>query len=210
MQAVLGELAVEVEAATALLLRLAQTVDTAQTASGQAAHEAAFARLVVPAAKFWVCKRSPTVVAEALECLGGNGYVEDSGLPRLFRESPLNSIWEGSGNVIALDVVRAARRDPAAVEAVFTELASASGADPRLDRAVRALRDTLPTAEPEQARRVASLLARCVQGALLVRFAPAAVADAFCGTRLDGIEHVFGAAPGRFDHRSIVERAVAL
>ena len=128
MRAVLADLAVEVEAATALMLRLAETVDSGDPES------VAFGRLAVAAAKFWVCKRSPTVVAEALECLGGNGYVEESGLPRLFRESPLNSIWEGSGNVIALDVLRAVRRDQDSVDAVFAELARSAGADARLDQ----------------------------------------------------------------------------
>src|SRR5262249_1940478 len=161
----LADLAVESEASTALWLRLARGVD---------AGESAFVRLAVAAAKFWVCKRTPPFVAEALECLGGNGYVEESGLPRLFRESPLNGIWEGSGNVIALDVLRATRRDPESVAAVQAELATTSGADPRLDASVAQLRTRLeqlgadPGADERSARSLAGLLARCLQGSLLV------------------------------------------
>jgi putative acyl-CoA dehydrogenase len=204
MRAVLADLAVEVEAATALMLRLAETVDAGN------AEAAAFGRLAVAAGKFWVCKRSPTVVAESLECLGGNGYVEESGLPRLFRESPLNSIWEGSGNVIALDVLRATRRDPASVEAVFAELDQSAGADSRLDRAIGSLRELVASAEPAQARQVASLLARCLQGSLLVRYASAAVADAFCATRLGEPPAVFGASGARIAHAAILDRVLAI
>ena len=201
MRAVLADLAVEVEAATALMLRLAETVDAGDFES------TAFARLAVAAGKFWVCKRSPAVVAEALECLGGNGYIEESGLPRLFRESPLNSIWEGSGNVIALDVLRAVRRDPDSVDAVLAELARSTGADARLDEAVDGLKDLLSSAGPVQARGLASQLANCLQGSLLVRFAPAAVADAFCATRLDGVPAVFGSSSARLDTGALLARA---
>ncbi|MEO5854025.1 MAG: acyl-CoA dehydrogenase family protein, partial [Nocardioides sp.] len=139
-----------------------------------------------PLAKFWVCKRTPAMVAEALECLGGNGYVEDSGLPLLFRESPLNSIWEGSGNVNALDVIRALSREPAALQAWVSEVGHARGADARLDRAVD---DTLTLlgdvgGSEGSARRLAGAMAACLQGSLLVRFAPTEVADAFCASRL--------------------------
>jgi putative acyl-CoA dehydrogenase len=194
MREVLADLAVESEASTALWLRLAGGVD---------AGESAFVRLAVAAGKFWVCKRTPPFVAEALECLGGNGYVEESGLPRLFRESPLNGIWEGSGNVIALDVLRAARRDPESVAAVQAELATTSGADPRLDASVAQLHSQLeqlggdPGADERGARSLAGLLARCLQGSLLVRTAPPEVADRFLRVRLgDRTQYVFGDSPG--------------
>ena len=170
MQNVIADLAVESEAATALALRLAAAVDRPGDA-----HEAALRRIALPLAKFWVCKRTPFMVAEALECLGGNGYVEESGMPLMFRESPLNSIWEGSGNVNALDVLRALTREPEVLEAWITEVGAARGADHRLDRAVD---DTLALLGDVAglevgARRLAGQMAACLQGSLLVRFAPA-------------------------------------
>ena len=131
MQNVIADLAVETEAATALAMRLAAAVDGIADP-----HEAALRRIALPLAKFWVCKRTPFMVAEALECLGGNGYVEESVLPLLYREAPLNSVWEGSGNVNALDVLRALSREPEVLEAWITEVGLARGADPRLDRAI--------------------------------------------------------------------------
>jgi putative acyl-CoA dehydrogenase len=199
MAAVLADLAVESEAATVLGLRLAEAVD---------AGEDDFGRLATAVAKFWVCKRAPAVAGEALECLGGNGYVEESGMPRLFRESPLNSIWEGSGNVIALDVLRALAREPATAEAVLAEVDAAAGGDARLDAAAKQLRADLagPLAEAD-GRRVATRIALALQGSLLVRHAPAAVADAFCATRLgaDGPAAVFGLAGP--DPTALVDRA---
>ncbi|GAA3638789.1 acyl-CoA dehydrogenase family protein [Microlunatus ginsengisoli] len=186
MRAVLADLQLEVEAATALMLRLAAAVDTG---------ERAFLRLAVAASKFWVCKRSGVVVGEALECLGGNGYVEESGLPRLFRESPLNSIWEGSGNVIALDVLRAVGRDGEAIAAVDAELASAAGSDPRFDAGVARCRELVRRPDVQQARELARLLAVLLQAAQLIRFAPAPVADLFCATRLGAPAPVLGALP---------------
>jgi putative acyl-CoA dehydrogenase len=148
------------------------------------------------------------LVGEALECLGGNGYVEESGLPRLYREAPLNSIWEGSGNVNALDVLRALAREPASVEAFFAEVSLASGADARLDAAVDRCRKALVEADEAGARRLVESLALLLQGSLLVRHAPAAVADAFCATRLDGDwGHAFGTLPPGLDPASIVARA---
>ena len=181
MQNVVADLAVESEAATALALRLAAAVDAPDDA-----HEMALRRIALPLAKFWVCKRTPAMVAEALECLGGNGYVEESGLPLLFRESPLNSIWEGSGNVNALDVLRALSREPAVLQAWVTEVGLARGADPRLDRAVDDALTLLGDAGAVEgsARRLAGAMAACLQGSLLVRFAPPEVADAFCASRL--------------------------
>jgi putative acyl-CoA dehydrogenase len=149
-------------------------------------------------------------VAEALEVLGGNGYVEDSGLPRLYRQAPLNSIWEGSGNVIALDVLRAMGRSSGSVAAVTAEVELARGTDPRFDDAVKRLSAELGDAEqlPVRARRVAGLLALCLQGSLLLRFAPSDVADAFCATRLGGDwGAVLGTLPTGVATRRIVARA---
>jgi len=203
MQNVVADLAVESEAATALALRLAAAVDRASDP-----HEAALRRIALPLAKFWVCKRTPAMVAEALECLGGNGYVEESGMPLLFRESPLNSIWEGSGNVNALDVLRALGREPEVLQAWITEVGQARGVDPRLDAAVDNTLALLGDASALEvgARRLAGQMAACLQGSLLVRFAPPEVADAFCASRL-GTTYggTFGALPGA-DFRSIVER----
>ena len=180
MQNVVADLAVESEAATALAMRLAAAVDRPGDP-----HEAALRRIALPLAKFWVCKRTPAMVAEALECLGGNGYVEESGLPLMFRESPLNSIWEGSGNVNALDVLRALGREPEVLQAWITEVGTARGADSRLDRAVDHTLALLGDSAGLEsgARRLAGQMAACLQGSLLVRFAPAEVADAFCGSR---------------------------
>jgi putative acyl-CoA dehydrogenase len=204
MQNVLADLAVESEAATALGIRLAAAVDAADDP-----HETAFRRIALPLGKYWVCKRTPFMVAEALECLGGNGYVEESGLPLVFRESPLNSIWEGSGNVNALDVLRALGRSPEALEAWLTEVGKARGEDPRLDRAVEeVLTDLADLSDLEvRARRLASLMAQCLQASLLVRFAPAEVADAFCASRLGGQwAGTFGTLPRGTDLRAIVDR----
>jgi putative acyl-CoA dehydrogenase len=206
MQNVVADLQVEVEAATALAVRLAAAVDAADDP-----HEAALRRIALPLAKFWVCKRTPGFVAEALECLGGNGYVEDSGLPLRYREAPLNSVWEGSGNVNALDVLRALGREPEVLSAWITEVGHARGGDPRLDRAID---DTLAllgdTGSVEVgARRLAGRMAVCLQGALLVRFAPQEVADAFCASRLGtSYDGTFGMlSASTTDLRAIVERA---
>ncbi|MGY1640279.1 acyl-CoA dehydrogenase family protein [Geodermatophilus sp. SYSU D00703] len=201
MQNVLADLAVESEAATALAIRLAAAVDAGETD---------LLRLAGAAAKFWVCKRTPTAVAEAMEVLGGNGYVEESGLPRLYRQAPLNSIWEGSGNVIALDVLRAMGRSSDALAAVRAEIDLARGADPRLDAAVGRLAGELadPDELPMRARRVAALLALCLQGSLLLRFAPDEVSDAFCATRLAGDwSPALGTLPAGTAVRRIVDRA---
>ncbi|MGZ4446409.1 MAG: acyl-CoA dehydrogenase family protein [Nocardioides sp.] len=204
MQNVLADLAVETEAATALALRLAAAVDDLADP-----HEAALRRIALPLAKFWVCKRTPFMVAEALECLGGNGYVEESVMPLLYREAPLNSVWEGSGNVNALDVLRALGREPEVLAAWITEVGLARGGDARLDRAVD---DTLALLGDEaslevNARRLASRMAVCLQGSLLVRFAPPEVADAFCSSRLGtSYDGVFGALETG-GLRTIVERA---
>ncbi|MEV7684768.1 acyl-CoA dehydrogenase family protein [Streptomyces bungoensis] len=204
MRNVLADLALESEAATALALRLAAACDDGSE------QERALLRLAVPAAKYWITKRCAPVAVEAVECLGGNGYVEESGMPRLVRESPLNSIWEGAGNVQALDVLRALRREPGALDACLTEIGRAHGADHRLDRAVKDLFTELADLEniEGRARRLVERLALVLQGSLLVRHAPPAVADAFCASRLGGDHGAsFGTLPAGLDLASVVERA---
>ncbi|GGS67701.1 MULTISPECIES: acyl-CoA dehydrogenase family protein [Streptomyces] len=204
MRNVLADLALESEAATALALRLAAAYDD----GGE--QERAFLRLAVPAAKYWITKRCAPVAVEAAECLGGNGYVEDSGLPRLVRESPLNSVWEGAGNVQALDVLRALQREPGALDACLTEIGRAHGADHRLDRAVKDLFTELADLDgiEGRARRLVERLALALQGSLLVRHAPPEVADAFCASRLGGDHGAsFGTLPAGLDLESVVDRA---
>ena len=195
MENVLADLCVESEAATATALRLARAYDEGDDV---------FRRLATAVAKFWVCKRTPPHVAEALECLGGNGYVEESQLPRLFRESPLNSIWEGSGNVNALDVLRAVEREPEALEAFLAEVELA----PELDRAVAQIRDELaePAGLEGRARRIVESLALALQGSLLVRHGDPAVAEAFLASRLGGGGAVYGTLPPGLELAAIVER----
>ncbi|MFJ6657012.1 acyl-CoA dehydrogenase family protein [Streptomyces sp. NPDC091377] len=205
MRNVLADLAVESEAATTLALRLAAAYDD----GGE--QERALLRIAVPAAKYWVTKRCTPVVVEAAECLGGNGYVEESGMPRLVRESPLNSVWEGAGNVQALDVLRALRREPAALDAYLREVGAARGADRRLDRAVGDLLTDLADLEgvEARARTVTERLALVLQGALLVRHAPPEVADAFCATRLGGEGGAaFGTLPRTAALKALTERAL--
>ncbi|MGW2378567.1 DNA alkylation response protein [Streptomyces sp. NPDC001658] len=206
MRNVLADLALESEAATTLTLRLAGAADRAVRGDSR---EAAFRRIATAVGKYWVTKRGPAFTAEALECLGGNGYVEDSGMPRHYREAPLLSIWEGSGNVNALDVLRALRRESGAAEALFGELALAEGADARLDAAVTRLEGQLTGASESGARRLVELMALTLQAALLVRHAPPAVADAFCATRLGGDwGHSFGTLPDAADLDAILLRAL--
>jgi putative acyl-CoA dehydrogenase len=224
MTAVIADLTLESEAATALAIRLAGAADRAAT--GDAA-EAALLRLVLPAAKYWICKRTPMIVAEALECLGGNGYVEESELPRLLRDAPLNSIWEGSGNVTALDVLRAIARSPDSQDALLAELDLAAGGDRQLDDAAAGLRSQLkdavasaaaaprgsfPAPAQAQARQLAGLIAVTMQAALLTRHAPAAVADAFRASRLGGAAVAgpgmpFGSLPAGLDLPAILTRS---
>ncbi len=209
MRNVLADLVVESEAATTVALRLAGATDRA--ARGDEA-EASFRRLALAVSKYWVCKRGPAVAGEAMECLGGNGYVEENGLARIYRELPLLSIWEGSGNVAALDALRAMGREPQSVEAFFGEVELAAGADHRLDDAVAAVKKELADLEDVElrARRLVERLALVLQGSLLVRHAPAAVADAFCATRLAGDwGGAFGTLPAGLDLAPILERAEA-
>ncbi|HEV2363531.1 MAG TPA: isovaleryl-CoA dehydrogenase [Caulobacteraceae bacterium] len=204
MAAVLADMALEVEAATALAFRLARAFEEDVDEA-----EAALRRLVTPAAKFWICKRGPVLAAEALEVLGGSGYIEESGMPRIYRELPVHSIWEGSGNVMALDARRALEREPASLEALAAELASARGADRRLDTAIDATLDVVSQRTDEAGLRgLCRGIVLTFQGALLARHAPAGVADAFMASRLgqsDG--RVFGDLPAGIDTRAILERA---
>ncbi|ANJ10086.1 acyl-CoA dehydrogenase family protein [Streptomyces parvulus] len=207
MRNVLADLAVESEAATTLGLRLAAAQDAAEAGDER---ERALLRLAVPAAKYWVTKRCAPLVVEAAECLGGNGYVEESGMPRLVRESPLNSVWEGAGNVQALDVLRALGREPLAMDAYLTEVGLARGADHRLDAAIRGLLTELAdlASAEGRARLLAERLALVLQGSLLVRYAPPEVADAFCAARLGGDGGAaFGTLPPTLDLASVVRRA---
>lgn len=204
MRNVLADLALESEAATTLALRLAAAYDD----GGE--QERALLRIAVPAAKYWVTKRCAPLAVEAAECLGGNGYVEESGMPRLVRESPLNSVWEGAGNIQALDVLRALRREPAALDAYLREVGQARGADHRLDGAIKNLLTELADLEGVEgrARRLVERLALVLQGSLLVRYAPPQVADAFCAARLGGDGGAaFGTLPHTLDLASVVERA---
>ncbi|MGA5730159.1 DNA alkylation response protein [Streptomyces seoulensis] len=206
MRNVLADLALESEAATTLTLRLAGAADRAVRGDEG---ERAFRRIATAVGKYWVTKRGPAFTAEALECLGGNGYVEDSGMPRHYREAPLLSIWEGSGNVNALDVLRALGRSPQSAESFFGELALARGANAHLDAAVASLKGELAGADQLSARRVVERMALTLQASLLVRHAPAAVADAFCATRLGGDwGHSFGTLPSGTDLSAVLDRAL--
>jgi putative acyl-CoA dehydrogenase len=201
---VLADLAVESEAATASAMWLARQFDQDSDDSATPLR-----RLATPILKYWICKRAPWHAVESLECFGGNGYVEESGMPRLYRESPLQSIWEGSGNVQALDVLRAIVKSPESVEAMFRELGAGAGAESRLDAYLRSLRDELLDTEgfEVRARRIVERMALALQGSLLVRFGDEAVADAFCASRLAGDwGDAFGTLPRGSDLQRIVAR----
>lgn len=201
MAAVLADLAVESWAATLTGLRLADLVDDPSPAA------ATLLRLALPAAKFWICKRAVPVLAEALECLGGNGYVETFPMARLLREAPLNGIWEGSGTVTALDALRALGRSPECAQALLAELAGAAGGHPAFDSAVRELTGLLrQPPDPATARRLCSLTARTLAAGLLLRHAPAPVAELYCATRLGWSgDRVFGEVPPGTATAGIVE-----
>ncbi len=207
MTNVLADLALDSEAATTVALRIAGAVDRA--ARGDAA-EKAFRRLALSVTKYWLCKRLSPHTAEALECLGGNGYVEESGMPRLYREAPLVSIWEGSGNVAALDTLRAMGREPDAVEAFFAELGHAGGADARYDDALGQLQKDLGDRDQLEfrARGIVERMAMLLQGSLLLRHGDPAVADAFVGSRLGGDRGIaFGTLAPGVDTVAILARA---
>jgi putative acyl-CoA dehydrogenase len=205
MANVLADLALESEAATALTMRLARAYDEADERA------LVWRRVMTPAAKFWICKRAPPLAAEAMEVLGGSGYVEECVMPRLYREGPVNSIWEGAGNIMCLDVLRALERMPAAAELLLHEIAESGHADKRLAGAADFLAHRLAGRDwkdESQARAIVRDLVVCMQAALLVRHAPAAIADAFCASRLGNRPGgTFGLLPGGIDHRAIVERA---
>ncbi|MBP7971391.1 MAG: acyl-CoA dehydrogenase family protein [Candidatus Nanopelagicales bacterium] len=214
MRQVLADLAIEVEAATWLSMRLAAATDASVGARpGQNADsEAALRRLALPMSKYFVCKRAPYVVFESMECLGGAGYVEETGLPRLYREAPVNSIWEGSGNVNALDLLRALSRSPESLDAWLAEVGAASGTDRNFDTAVTDLLDTLSrgaATDEASARQLAERMALLLQGSVLLRHAPNPVADAFCATRLSpqGTARTFGVLPAGVDTDLLIDRA---
>jgi len=209
MRNVLADLAIESEAACALSIRIARAFDRKDDA-----HEAAMARLLTPIAKFWICKRGSHFAQEAMECLGGNGYVEADGegvMARVYREMPLNSIWEGAGNIMALDLLRALRKSDA-VATLLYELAPAKGAHPALDRMTAALPARIADLTNEsEARRLAQDVALAVQGALLCQSAPAEVSDAFCESRIGGNwGHTFGTLAADTHFESIIARAMPL
>ncbi len=206
MQNVLADLALESEAATATAMRIARAYDE---------DDGPFRRFATAISKYWICKRAPQHAVEALECLGGNGYVEESGMPRLLRDSPLNSIWEGSGNVAALDVLRAMAKEPDGLPALLGEIEAAAGANAHLDAHVERLKDSMGAlgageVEPQwSARATVEALGLALQGSLLVRETPAAVSDAFCASRLGGQGgRAFGTLPAGVDADAIVARAL--
>ena len=207
MRNVLADLALEVEAATALVMRLAGAFDRASSDVA----ELDFGRLATPIVKYWIGKQAPRVIVEALECLGGNGYVEESILPRLYREAPVNSVWEGSGNVICLDVLRAIERHPETLHVLLGELETARGGDRRLDAELDRLKAYLLNQEQQedQARLLVEQLALALMGALLVRHAPSAIADTFCASRFDDdvIGRQLGTLPRGLDLAAIINRA---
>jgi putative acyl-CoA dehydrogenase len=206
MRNVLADLVLEQEGALALTLRMARAMD----GRGTDEHEDLLVRLAVPVGKYWICKRTPAHAYEAMECIGGSGVMEDSMMPRLFRESPINAIWEGSGNVQCLDVLRAMRKSPAAVEAFFAELNKARGVHPALDAHVTTLASELrdPAEMEYRARDVVDRMAVALQAALLLQHAPHAVSDAYCRSRLASAgHHNFGALPRGVDCGTILARA---
>jgi len=214
MRNVLADLALESEASTALALRLARAVDRSEDAGTPAAereHEALMRRLLTPAAKYWICKRGSHFAQEAMECLGGNGYVEGEGegvMARIYREMPLNSIWEGAGNIMALDLLRALRSGPIGA-AIAHETRAAKGAHPLLDRAIERLLARVENGVDEiEARRFARDLALVTQAALLAQTSPTPVFAAFCESRLDGAPDAFGQLGATTDFDSILRRAL--
>ncbi|GJO52958.1 putative acyl-CoA dehydrogenase AidB [Mycobacterium marinum] len=208
MRNVLADLAVEAEAATTVAMRMAGATDKAVRGDQT---EALFRRIGLAASKYWVCKRSTPHAAEALECLGGNGYVEESGMPRLYREAPLMGIWEGSGNVSALDTLRAMATKPECVEVLFDELAHSAGQDARQDNHVEGLRRQLGDLETigYRARKIAEDICLALQGSLLIRHGHPAVTEAFLATRIGGQwGGAFGTMPTGLDLAPILERAL--
>jgi putative acyl-CoA dehydrogenase len=207
MTNILADLAIDSEASTLMAFRIAAATDAMET-NEQERH---LARVSTPLAKFWNCKRAAAFVVEALECHGGNGFIEEHPMARHYREAPLNSVWEGSGNVICLDVLRSLEREPGSLQALLKELHAVSGQDRRYDQALQALEGDLPELirHEGQARRLTERLALMLQGALLIRHAPHAVADAFVATRLAGRwSGHFGDLPHGVDAAALARRAV--
>jgi putative acyl-CoA dehydrogenase len=208
MRNVIADLAVEAEAATIVAMRMAGATDAATRGDER---ETLLRRIGLAASKYWVCKRATPHAAEAMECLGGNGYAEESGMPRLYREAPLMGIWEGSGNVSALDTLRAMATRPECVEVLFDELAITSGQDARLDAHVDGLRAGLSDVQTLEyrGRKVAEDISLALQGSLLVRHGHPAVTDAFLATRMAGDwGGAFGTLPQGLDLGPIIERAL--
>lgn len=209
MQNVLADIALETEAAMALSMRIARAFDEADEGNkGEAPR--ALARIGTALGKYWNCKRAPILCGEALECLGGGGYMEDSLMPRLYREAPVNSVWEGSGNIMCLDVLRAMTREEATIPAIMAELNAAKGGNKHLDNAITALADDLKDQEnlEHRARRITEAIAIALQASLLVRHAPAEISDAFCASRLGARwTGAFGALPDAVDTTAIIRRA---
>ncbi len=206
MRNVLADMALETEAALALGLRVASAMDHSDDP-----HETAIARLGTAVAKYWNTRRCPYLVFEAMECHGGPGYIEDSIMPRLYREAPVNSIWEGSGNVIGLDVLRAIGREPEVIAALMAELEKGRGSDDCLDRAIDELARELRQPENIEAgmRTITEMMALTLQGSLLVRYAPTAVAQAFCRSRLGShYRGAFGTLPRDCDFSALISRAI--
>jgi putative acyl-CoA dehydrogenase len=207
MRNVLADLAIESEATTISAMRVARSYDEGDQA-------VSFRRFATAVMKYWACKRAPAHAAEALECLGGNGFIEDSGMPVLYRDAPLGSIWEGSGNVAALDVLRAIAKEPAGLPAFMEECELAAGADHRLDAHLARVRDRATDVfageDPQfEARRMVEELALALQGSLVVRHSPPAVADAFCASRLAGESgRVYGTLPPGVQAQEIIDRAL--
>ena len=205
MQNVLADLALESEAALTLTMRMARAIDNRADA-----HEDLLVRLVTAVGKYWICKRTPNHAYEAMECIGGSGVMEDSMFPRLFRQSPVNAIWEGSGNVQCLDVLRALSKTPAVLEAFFIEVGKARGANAVLDRYVANLASDFKDLQDFEyrARDVVDRMALAIQASLLVRHAPAFISDAFCHSRLEQVgHHNYGTLPRGVDVAAIIARA---
>jgi len=206
MQNVVADLAVESEAMTWMSMRLAAALDRQHADRA----EGLLSRICTPVAKYWACKRAPQFVAEALECHGGNGFIADHLMERLYREAPLNGIWEGTGNVICLDVLRSMQREPETIDIFLGEIRKARGGDARLDAFTGEVERRLAKAgefEPV-ARRIVEMMAFALQGSLMVRYSTSAMAEAFCATRLDGDwGQAFGTMPRGIDSRAIIDRA---
>jgi putative acyl-CoA dehydrogenase len=212
MRNVLADLRLESEAAELLMVRLARAFESRNSDE----HERSFARIATAISKYWLCKRAPVLVGEALECLGGNGYVEESIIPRLYREAPLYSIWEGSGNVICLDILRAIAKEPNSLAAILHEIRLGAGADRRLSAYISTVESALnkqaaqnSSANSEgEARNLAEKTALALQGSLIARYSSSAVADAFCSSRIAGnCGHTFGTLPNEVNIQSILDAA---